>query len=112
MNMSDTRTDSRDDVVDALRGSLKGGVVAPGDGDYEGARLIFYGGFDRHPAAIARVAGAEDVARVIEIARESGSELAVRSGGHSPAGHGTTEGGIVLDLSDMKAMDVDVEGRT
>jgi FAD/FMN-containing dehydrogenase len=112
MNMSDTRTDSTDDVVDALRGSLKGGVVAPGDGDYDGARTIFYGGFDRHPAAIARVAGADDVARVIEIARERGSELAVRSGGHSPAGHGTSDGGIVLDLSDMKAMDVDVDGRT
>ncbi|HXJ63181.1 MAG TPA: FAD-binding oxidoreductase [Actinomycetota bacterium] len=110
--MSDTRTDSTNGPVGELRGSLKGSVIAPGDEDYDGARTIFYGGFDRRPAAIARAAGVDDVARVVEVARETGSELAVRSGGHSPAGHGTTDGGIVLDLSGMKAMDVDVDGRT
>src|SRR2546423_2314101 len=97
--MSDTRTGPTSDVIATLRGSLQGRVIAPGDDDYDTARTIFYGGFDRRPAAIARAAGADDVARVIEIARETGSELAVRSGGHSPAGHGTTDGGIVLDLS-------------
>jgi FAD/FMN-containing dehydrogenase len=98
-------------VVGALRGSLQGRAIAPGDDEFESARAIFYGGFDRRPAAIARVAGADDVARVIGVARETGAELAVRSGGHGPAGHGTTDG-IVLDLSEMKALDVDVDGRT
>ncbi len=110
--MNDTRTGPTSDVIGALRGSLQGRIIAPGDDDFDEARTIFYGGFDRSPAAIARVAGVDDVARVIEIARETGTELAVRSGGHSPAGHGTTDGGIVLDLSDMNALDVDVDGRT
>jgi FAD/FMN-containing dehydrogenase len=108
--MTDTRPSSKDDVAAALNRSLKGRVIAPGDDDYDAARTIFYGGIDRRPAAIARVAGAEDVAAVIRVARETGTELAVRSGGHSPAGHSTTEGGIVLDLSDMKALEIDVDG--
>ncbi len=61
---------------------------------------------------IVRPADAEDVARVIAFARETGSELAVRSGGHSGAGHGVSEGGIVLDLGDMRALEIDAEGRT
>jgi FAD/FMN-containing dehydrogenase len=62
--------------------------------------------------AIARAAGAADVARVVSFAREAGLELAVRSGGHSVAGHGVSEGGIVLDLSEMKALEVDPAGRS
>ena len=70
------------------------------------------GAIDRHPAAIVRVADVADVQAVVNLARESGQELAVRSGGHSAAGHSVTEGGIVLDLADMQALDIDVEGRT
>ncbi len=109
--MSETPHRATDDLVGTLRGSLKGQVIAPGDDGYDAARTVFYGGIDRRPAAIARVAGADDVARVIEVSQEEGLELAVRSGGHSPAGHSVTDG-IVLDLSDMKALDLDVEGRT
>ena len=61
---------------------------------------------------IVRAADAADVARVIALARETGAELAVRSGGHSPAGHGVSEGGIVLDLSAMRALEIDAERRT
>ena len=61
---------------------------------------------------IVRVADADDVARGIALARENGLELAVRSGGHSGAGHGVSDGGIVLDLADMRALEIDVEGRT
>ena len=96
----------------SLRAAVDGRVIAPGDADYDAARAVSVGGFDCRPAAIVRVAGAGDVARVIEVARETGLELAVRSGGHSGAGHGTTDGGIVLDLRDMKGLDVDVEART
>jgi FAD/FMN-containing dehydrogenase len=67
---------------------------------------------DRRPAAIVRVAGAPDVERVIRIARDAGIELAVRSGGHSLAGHSASDGGVVIDLSERKAFDLDVAGRT
>ena len=92
--------------------SIKGKVLRPGDLEYDAARTVFRGGVDKHPALIVRVADAEDVARVIALARESGLELAVRSGGHSSAGHSVTEGGIVLDLSAMKGIEIDVAGRT
>jgi FAD/FMN-containing dehydrogenase len=95
-----------------LRTVFDGRVIAPSDADYDEARTVFYGSIDRHPALIVRVRNARDVARVVSLARENGLELAVRSGGHSPAGHGVTEGGIVLDLSEMKALELDVERRT
>ncbi len=72
----------------------------------------FVGGIDRRPAVIVRVADAGDVAHVIGLARETGLELAVRSGGHGNGGQGTTEGGIVLDLRDMTALDIDLDART
>src|SRR5687768_147167 len=75
-------------------------------------RAVFYSGIDRRPALILRVADATDVSRVIALARESGLELAVRSGGHSVAGHGTTDEGIVLDLSQMKGLEIDLERHT
>ena len=98
--------------IPKLRADLTGRVIAPDDAEYDEARTVFYGGIDRRPAVIVRVADATDVARVVSLARETGLELAVRSGGHSVAGHGVSDGGIVLDLSDMKALDIDVEGRT
>ena len=70
------------------------------------------GGFDRRPALIARPTDAADVARVVALARDSGAELAVRGGGHSPAGHSATEGGIVLDLRDLRGLEIDAESRT
>jgi FAD/FMN-containing dehydrogenase len=91
---------------------VAGAVVRPGDADYDTARTIFYGGFDARPAAIVRAAGADDVARVVRAAAEAGTELAVRSGGHSVAGHSSTEGGVLLDLRDLTRLDVDVQGRT
>jgi FAD/FMN-containing dehydrogenase len=98
--------------IPGLRAAFNGRVIAPEDAKYDEARTLFYGGFDRRPAAIVRVANAEDVSRVISFARETGLELAIRSGGHSAAGHGTTDGGIVLDLSDMRALAIDPEQRT
>jgi FAD/FMN-containing dehydrogenase len=98
--------------TDRLRDGLEGRVIVPADPDYDELRGIVMGGIDRRPAAIVRVAGAEDVARVVRYAAEVGAELAVRSGGHSSAGYGTTEGGIVIDLRDLKDVDLDVGGRT
>jgi FAD/FMN-containing dehydrogenase len=98
--------------IPKLRVALNGRVITPDDADYDEARTVFYGGIDRRPALIVRVTDATDVSRVVELARESNLELAVRSGGHSAAGYGTTDGGILLDLRDMKGFEIDVEGRT
>jgi FAD/FMN-containing dehydrogenase len=98
--------------IPQLRNDLTGRVIAPDDPGYDEARKVFSGSFDRRPAVIVRAADATDVAYVVDLARETGLELAVRSGGHSGAGHSTTDGGIVLDLGDMKALDIDVDGRT
>jgi FAD/FMN-containing dehydrogenase len=98
--------------VPKLRDSFDGRVTAPGDPGYDRARTIFYGGFDQRPAAIVRPADTTEVARVVDLARDGGLELAVRGGGHSSAGHGLTEGGIVLDLSELTAIDVDAGART
>src|SRR5205807_1888317 len=76
------------------------------------ARTSFYGGFDPRPGVIVRVANAQDVSRLISFARESGTELIVRSGGHGVAGYAVPNGGIVLDLKDMHALEIDTATRT
>jgi FAD/FMN-containing dehydrogenase len=98
--------------IPRLRDSFDGRVTAPDDAGYDQARKVFYGKYDRRPAAIVRPADAAEVAQVVTLAADSGLELAVRSGGHSLAGHSMSEGGIVLDLSEMTALDLDLEGRT
>ena len=91
---------------------LEGQVLTAEDHAYDEARTVFAAHIDRRPALIARVAGPDDIARVIAHARETGSELAVRSGGHSPAGHGVNDGGIVIDLSALRSFELDAAGRT
>jgi FAD/FMN-containing dehydrogenase len=98
--------------IPQLRAVLNGRVIAPDDADYDEARTVFYGGIDRRPALIVRARDASDVSQAVMLARESGFELAVKSGGHSVAGHSTTEGGILLDLSEMKNIEIDLQGRT
>jgi FAD/FMN-containing dehydrogenase len=95
-----------------LAAAVDGRIITPGNAGYDQARTIFYGGFDRRPALIVRPTDASDVSQVVSIARETGLELAVRSGGHSLAGHSTTDGGIVLDLADMHALEIDPTQRT
>ncbi len=98
--------------IPQLLSALDGRVISPEDATYDEARTVFPGNIDRRPAAVVRAKDAMDVSRVVSLVRESGVELAVRSGGHSGAGHGVSDGGIVLDLRDMKALDIDVGGRT
>jgi FAD/FMN-containing dehydrogenase len=98
--------------IPRLRCLLNGRVVTPDDARYDEARTVYWGGTDRRPAAIVRAKDAADASRVVSLARESGLELAVKSGGHSLAGHGVSEGGIVLDLSEMKGLEVNVAERT
>jgi FAD/FMN-containing dehydrogenase len=99
-------------LISELSARMSCDVIVPGDRAYEEARGVFFTGIDRRPAAIVRVADGDDVARVVALAREGGLELAVRSGGHSRAGYGTSEGGIVLDLSAMNAIEIDCDRRS
>jgi FAD/FMN-containing dehydrogenase len=99
-------------VIQRLRADLRGQVIGPADADYDEARALFVGGFDRRPAVIARAADADEVSRIVSLARETGMALAVRSGGHSASGNSVCDGGIVLDLKEMRALDIDVAGRT
>jgi FAD/FMN-containing dehydrogenase len=94
-----------------LRAELTGPVLGPDDAGYDEARHVFLPSADRQPAAIVRPVDAGEVGRVVSLARETGFELAVRGGGHSSAGHGTSEGGIVLDLRGLAALEIDDEGR-
>ena len=99
-------------LVSDLRAGMKGGVMTPDDPGYDEARALFMGGFDPRPAVIARPSNAAGVATVIKVARESGLPFAVRCGGHSGAGHSTADGGIVLDVRDMQAIEIDPQART
>ena len=97
--------------IPSLRAEFVGSVIGPDDPGYDEARVVIYNDTAR-PAVILRAANDADVARAVDLARTSGLELAVRSGGHSGAGHGTTDGGILVDLARMKGLEIDVEART
>ena len=99
-------------VVDALRAAIRGEVVAPGDAEYEEARRVYNGMIDKHPAAVVRCSGPNDVAVVIGVARSEGLDLSVRGGAHSAPGFGTNDGGLVIDLSRMQSVAVDTDART
>src|SRR5439155_11158780 len=86
--------------IDDLRRELTGTAVGPDDAGYDEARVVLYRE-DARPAVIIRAASDADVIRAVDLARDTGLELAVRSGGHSGLGHGTSDGGVVLDLSAM-----------
>jgi FAD/FMN-containing dehydrogenase len=98
--------------ISQLRAKLKGRVITPEDADYDPVRIGLSLEVVRRPALIVRPVDAGDVSRVVSLARQTGMELAIRSGGHSLAGFSTSEGGIVLDLSQMKGLEIDVEQRT
>jgi FAD/FMN-containing dehydrogenase len=91
---------------------LRGTVVRAEDEDYDRERSIWNGAHDRRPAVIVRCAGVADVIRTVDLARTEGLPLAVRGGGHSIPGFSTVDGGIVLDLSQMRGIQVDPARRT
>ncbi len=94
-----------------LRDGLTGDVLVEGDPEYERARLCFNLLIDRRPAAIARCVNAQDVAAALQFAQAEGLEIAVRGGGHNPAGHCAVDDGIVIDLTRMRNIEVDPEAR-
>jgi FAD/FMN-containing dehydrogenase len=99
-------------LITQLRADLSGRVVAPADADYDEARLVPNGAVDGRPAVIVRPTNADEVSYVVGVARQTGLPLAVRSGGHGGAGHSVADGSIVIDLRDLRALEVDVDGRT
>lgn len=99
-------------LIAQVRASLKGQVITPDDADYDAVRTGLSREAVCRPALIVRPVDAGDVARVVSLARETDMELAIRSGGHSLLGFSTTDGGIVLDLSQMKGITIDAEQRT
>jgi FAD/FMN-containing dehydrogenase len=95
----------------AFAAGITGTVIRPEDPEFDAARLVHNAVYDRRPCLIVRVASAADVARTVVYAREQGAEIAIRGGSHSLAGHGTSDGGIVVDLSGMKGLHIDPERR-
>jgi FAD/FMN-containing dehydrogenase len=93
--------------VDQLRDALSGDVLVDGDREYEQVRLCFNLLIDRRPAVIARCVDADDVAAAMAFAREHDLEIAVRGGGHNPAGHCAVDDGLVIDLTKMRTIEVD-----
>jgi FAD/FMN-containing dehydrogenase len=100
------------DGVGELRSSLEGPVLVREDPGYDVARRCFNALVDRRPAVIAQCVGAADVATAFDFARGHGLEVAVRGGGHNPAGHCVLDGGLVVDLSRMRDVEVDADART
>lgn len=96
-----------------LNREITGEVIEPSDQRYEQGSEVFYKEFaKRRPLARVQVANSSDVSKVIRFARDTGVGLAVRAGGHSVLGHSTSDGGLVLDLSSLKDIEVDADGRT
>ncbi|MGW5210840.1 FAD-binding oxidoreductase [Streptomyces sp. NPDC004051] len=105
------QADVPNSLVDAFASGLRGRIVRPGEAEYEPARQLWNGMIDRRPALVVRCAGDEDVAAAVDFARDNEMLVAVRGGGHGVAGQAVCDGGLVIDLSEMRGVDVDPERR-
>jgi FAD/FMN-containing dehydrogenase len=94
-------------AIDDLKASARGQVLTPDDPGYDDARKIWNSMIDRRPALIVRCAGAADVRKAVDFARDNDMLLAVRGGGHNIAGSAVCEGGMMIDLSPMKSVRID-----
>jgi len=101
-----------DAIIDGLRTRLRGPLLQPDHAEYERARRVWNGMIDRRPAAIARCSGVADVMTAVEFARTHSLRVAVRGGGHNVAGHAVCDGGLVIDLSQLRGVRVDAAQRT
>jgi FAD/FMN-containing dehydrogenase len=99
-------------AIATLKTALRGEVILPGDANYDTARRVWNGNVDRRPALIARCHSPGDVQNAVNFARNHDLLLSVRGGGHSAPGYGVNDGGMVLDLTPMKAIAVDAGRRT
>jgi FAD/FMN-containing dehydrogenase len=99
-------------AIASLAASLRGSLMQPGDDGYDDARSVRNGLVDRHPACIAKCTGVADVVAAISFARAHDLLLSIRGGGHNVAGNAVNDGGLVIDLSAMRAVWVDPDART
>jgi FAD binding domain/Berberine and berberine like len=99
-------------AIEQLKGHLRGDLLCPGDEHYDSARTIHNGMIDRRPALIVRCVGVADVMAAVTFARSNNLVVAVRGGGHGVPGFAVCDGGLMIDLTRMKAVRVDPVGRT
>ena len=111
-NQPRTETDPRTSALARLGEEFRGELVLPGHARYEQARRVWNGMVDKRPMVVLYCAGHEDVIKAIHFARSQSVPVAVRSGGHNVAGLSVCDGGVVIDLSRMKRIEVDHEGQT
>src|SRR5260370_38455020 len=96
----------------ALKASLRGELIQPGDEGYDAARTVYNGMIDKRPALIARCADVADVIAAVNFARENKLLVSIRGGGHNAGGLGICEDGLVIDLSLIRYTHVDPVART
>jgi FAD/FMN-containing dehydrogenase len=95
-----------------LAQQVTGSVLGPDDGGYDGARALYNGMIDRKPALIVRCRTTDDVVAALAFARQAGLEVSVRGGGHNVAGRAVTDGGVMIDLAEMKGIEIDPDNAT
>ena len=96
-------------LLDQLGGNVTGSVLAPDHAGYDAARAVHNGLVDRKPALIVRAGSAQDVIAALSFARSGGFEVSVRGGGHNVAGRAVADGGVMIDLAEMKSITIDPE---
>jgi len=97
--------------LEAFRAAMRGETLVPGDPGYDQARAVWNAMIDRHPALVARCSGVADVRLCVELAREHELLVSVRGAGHNIAGKAVCDDGLVIDLSRMRHVRVDPDGR-
>ena len=105
--MSTSMTSAKQELA-----GFAGRLIGPDDSDYDEARSLYNAMIDRRPGLIARCANTHDVAKAVSFAREHDLRVAIRGGAHNGAGLGSVDDGVVIDLSLMRDVVVDPEGRT
>lgn len=98
--------------LDELATSVTGRLLQTGDKGYDDARRVYNGLFDRRPAVIVRCRTAADAAAAVRFARNAGLEISIRGGGHNVAGHAVADDAVMIDLAEMKGIDVNPHART
>src|SRR5262245_41879518 len=99
-------------LANDLAGQISGSVLRPDDPGYEAAREIYNGLIDHKPALIVRSRTTADVVAALALARRAGLDVSIRGGGHNVAGRAVTDGGVMIDLAEMKGISVDPDGAT
>ena len=99
-------------TIGQLKDRVTGRVVTADDAAYDEARTVYNAMIDRRPRAVVRCVGTDDVVAAVNFARDNSLDVAIRGGGHSVPGFGTSDGGVVIDLSGMRVVTVDAATRT